>query len=482
MSKPSQRCAFALATLALLACAAAWWYGEARFRALAYRPDFGFYHQFAARAGRVELGDSQTFNVQGNNMFGIVGREGQDHLHQAIHFEPIKYLDVLGFRLGAGTTWMFLWRSLIHALPLLFLLLASWTSEKKVPWLLLALAYVLFPSFLFHATFDLRPYQVLAPALFCLFLAVVVELPGPWVFGALALALFAREEALLLAGFGVVLLQLVSPQRRRLVQSTAALWLVWLAVTLAYMAWTGYALQRSLLGTLVFAGGATGALAAPLAVGHWFPRIGQAMALAAPAGIVTLSLLRDRWDHDLGWLYGFLHPRPFIIVPTVLVGLVWLSEISKTWSRRLVIALVVASVGIHVLSQRSPLWQLPWQTEQGRAAELVFAAKSELDPLTSRVLCDANTCQAFADFEHSVHYNELFGESGFPRRGPEEQAIPRWLREFDEIVVTSGVASTLERFGLTDGEGWSVRRSGRFVVAHPVTSGPVEEPVGGAAP
>ncbi|MEM1246246.1 MAG: hypothetical protein AAGK22_07730 [Acidobacteriota bacterium] len=475
MSKPSQRCASALAILALLACAAAWWSGETRFRALAYRPDFGFYHQFAARAGLAELGDRQTFNVQGNNMFGIVGREGQDHLHQAIHLEPIKYLDVLGFRLGAGPRWMFLWRSLLHALPLLFLLRASLASElaseRKILLLLLGLAYVAFPSFLYHATFDLRPYQILAPALFCLFLAVVVELPGPWVFGALALALFAREEALLLAGFGVVLLQLLTPERRSLVKATCSLWLAWLALTLGYMAWTGYSLQRSLPGSIVFAGAAVAALAAPLVAGLRFPRIAQAMALAAPGGIVTLSLLRDRWDHNLGWFYAFLHPRPFVVVPTVLVAILWLADSWPRAAQRTAVALVLASLGIHAVSQQAPLWQFGWQAERGQAAELVFGTKDTLDPLRSKVLCDASTCQAFADFEHSFHYNGLFGDSGFPDRGPAEASIPEWLREFDGVAVTAAVASLLEPYGLTEEAGWSLERSGPFVVARLVPDG-----------
>ena len=461
-----KQCALALLFMSCVAVVGSWAYAQQRFQALAYRPDFAFYHQFAARAGSAELSDAQTFNVKGDNMFGIVGREGRDHLHQAIHFEPIKYLDALAVSLGGSTGWMFFWRSLVHAFPLLVLAWAARSSDTPALLALTGLAYVSYPAFLAHASFDLRPYQVLAPALFGLFVAIHQKMGEGWILGSLLLALSAREESLLLAGFALVFLILWTPERTALLKKVGVTWGTWLILTLGYMSWTGYEVARSVPGNIVFGLVSLAALAGPWFMARWYPRLAQLATILAPAGIVILALIRSRWAHDLGLLYGALHPRPFVAVPVLIFGLLWLGSYRPTWSRTALGALICFSIAVHLFSPQTPIRNLSWQQKRGESARLVFAEKARLDSRNSGVLCDENTCQAFADFEKAFHYNAVFGEAGFPQRGPEEVNLPIWLEQFDSIVVSEEVLKRLEAAGFDPDDGWTVARDGAFVVAH----------------
>ncbi len=470
MKPPQQRCTGALLVLAALAALGSWWFAELQYQALSYRPDFGFYHQFAARAANPELADRQSFNVAGDNMFGIIGREGEDGLHQAMHFEPIKYLDVLALRLGGGVALMFLWRALVHAVPLLVLALAARRSERPVLLLLAGLAYITFPSFLYHATFDLRPYQFVGPALFALYVAIHQRLSAAVVMACLLVALLAREEAVWLSSFAVVFLRLWSPERRGLFRAAATLIGTWLLLVLGYMAWTGYEVSRSAVGNLVLALAYLGSILGPLvlarlpATENRLHRWAELAAILGPAAVVTAALVRSRWLHDLGWLYFALHPRPFIVIPVAVVVLLWLSRERPRLARAGLGSTIVFSLLVHGLSPAAPLRRAGALEERSRSAALVFLERERLDPLRTRVLCDRATCQTFADFEHAFHFNSIFGEAGFPKRGPESEPLATWLEQFERIVVESDNLARLRTSGFRDATGWSNVERGEFVV------------------
>ncbi len=439
-----------LALVAVVAALGSWWFQDLRYRSLAYRPDFAFYAQFAARAADPELTDRQTFNVQGDNMFGIVGREGARHLHQAVHLEPVKYFDVLVQRLGFGTEAMFAWRALVHVVPVLVLLLGAWRGAPPRLLALLGSAYVVFPAFLHHATFDLRPYQVLAPGVLACFFAVLLRLPAAAIVAAFLLALGGREEAMLLAGFAVVLLYLWSPERRALCRVLAAVGGGWLVLALVYFRWTGYELSRGVPQSVVFFGLCGVALAAPLVASRWAPALGQLACLGAPAAIVVAALLRSRWAHDLGWLYAALHPRPFVAAMMVLPLLLWwalrdpgekAAERAAEWCLG---ALLAFSLLVHALAPRAPLRDARWMEARAADAAMVFAAHDEVDRHRSAVLCDEGTCQLYADFESAFHLNAVAGDFGFPDRGPQNAPVAEWLGRFEQIVLSTHSAARLE--------------------------------------
>ncbi len=467
MTSSQSRSALTLTLLAIVAATMAWWYCQMSYRALVFRPDFAFYHQFAARAGNSDLEDRQSFNVKGDNMFGIVGREGERHLHQAIHFEPVKYLDVLTVKSGHGVRLMFLWRSLVHSLPLLVMALAARRGEVPGLLALAGLVYLAFPAFLPHAAFDLRPFQILAPALLALTVATQQRLHGVLVIALLVLLLSAREEALLFAAFALVFLRLWSPERRAVLLTGAAIVVFWTLATLAYMRWTGYEWARSAIGSIVFAVMVVVATATPLIAARFNRRFGELLAILAPAAIVALALVRNRWTHHLGWLYLALDPRPFIIATVVIAALVWLGTWRLRWSSGALLAMLILSLLVHAFASRSPTRRLDDLLQEATAGQIVFDEKEKSNPLKTSVLCDRSTCQAFADFERAFHLYSIFGDSGFPRRGPDAGQIPEWLRQFDRIVIGEDSFERLEPFEVRAASGWSIERHGGYVIASP---------------
>ena len=209
-----------------------------------------------------------------------------------------------------------------------------------------------------------------------------------------------------------------------------------LATILLYMNWTGYEVARSLPKNTIFLGLILGSVVAVVILGRLEPVLGQAAAILAPLAIVALKLLQSRWDHNLGWMYFALHPRPFTVVPAVPILLLWLDRHRSRWAQTGLLTMIGFSLLVHLFSAHAPLQRTPELRERSVDATIVFDARRSSDRYSTSVLCDASTCHAFADFENAFHYSSLFGVMGFPERGPEVSEIDSWLATFDKIVLT----------------------------------------------
>lgn len=239
--------------LFLLACLTAAVFCDWKARALRYHTrDYPFYLQFAAKLLDPRLPDRFTINPNGFNYLGFVGTEGAASFHQALHIEPLRYLYAPAYALTGTPASLFAFYAVVYFLPLLYL---AYVNPTKTPsdrrfYVLFALFYVLFPLTLSSVADDLRPRTWMVPAFVLCFLSIYWQ--RNWLEKLLffGLLLVSREEALIVA-LGLIVYEVLRSRSRgskhRIVPILfTCLWLAWALVQYLYYRWTGYGISKDL--------------------------------------------------------------------------------------------------------------------------------------------------------------------------------------------------------------------------------------------
>lgn len=421
---------------------------SARRQALAYHPqDFPFYAQFLARVYDGTRPPAYALNPNGMNAFGFWGTEGESNFHQAIHGEPIKYVEALIYRLAGSLTpvWALRWLVLLAA-PAYLMRVAPQRTAGESAWVsLIALLYVLLPSFPFLALYDLRPFAYLVPFFGMATVAVACRRPPLETAVLFALLFLAREEALIL-GVVLIVMQAVMPgpvpARRRRVTVLALVWLAALAATGAFFAWTGYHNRyevshftwakllefagrlvtpaRALLGALALV-----LLGSLLALGRrcrlwrdpeWRPWTAYALVFAPLAQqfyAFLLQGLRHRQALNAeNVLQLLLYDERWALGGCCVLLAVWLAGFRPSAPRdlrrpaRVLLACAALSLVAWIVPPASPARQLLHWRRAAQTAQPVWQFRATADR-QAPVLCDYATAQAFFDFPEMLVYQRL---------------------------------------------------------------------------
>ena len=456
---------------------------HAKIRALAMHPqDYCFYAQFLARMGDAALTPQYFLNPNGQNALGFWGTEGERNLHQSIHFEPVKYLEGMLYRLAPDPMAVFLFRLAVLFFAPAYLLLVwpakSRQSEGAVA--LVAIAYAVAPALPFVATFDLRPFTYLVPLLFMATVAVLAKRPPLETAFFFNLLFLAREEALVLAGILLVLRIAVSADLKRdarLLFFLGACWTGWLLLTFGFFLWTGYhnayEMESVSVGKLIeIAGRYSRQLVAALAAGG--------------AGLLLIVLLRRPlravWRNEflrrliafglfflpMAWqFYTFFWKGLARRNELDTVGLGTVLCYDEHWAlfgcclllfvllllqgivrprfqagmRHALQTYVVMAVALSVFPLASPGRQFMKYRAEAADAAALFDFRDSLDRHQTAVLCDYDTCQLFYGFEHVVVLQRLpaYMKRGEERYFPANAPVLKDLleRQTDCVVIST---------------------------------------------
>jgi hypothetical protein len=475
--------------------------------------DYTYYLQFAAKLLHDRLTPHHSLNPEGFNFLGFHGIDGEAGLHQAIHIEPIKYLDALVYALFRTPTALIVWRSLLFFAPLLYFLRVFPTptpSDRRFA-ALFVLLYCLYPAVPAAAVYDLRPFGLLAPAFLAATIAITLRRPT-WETALAFNALFlAREEALVLGPL-LIFYRIASNRSReepplRGIGPLAASWAAWTVVAAVYWSWAGYertttsaadllphllAAPRAWIALgVLWAGG--GLLLIWLLIRSFRRRADDLPALAFLVLLLPLwrEFLWHKRDQDLqGMIAAFLYdPRWMLLVyGLLLVALIrWQTGISARGRRALLgglAALLPLVIGLHFASGDAAFWEVRDHLAKIPQTALIFEFRRQLDPTRTHILCDYTTHQAFYDFEYLYVYERLpaYLIPSQERLYPANiETLTRLLREeieyimisrqeqttIDDLITRAGIAARVQPLAAND-------RYIILVVARPSTQQAVE--------
>lgn len=132
-TRPTERDTLRALLILLIAatCLAAILFNQLALQAMEFHSrDYTYYLQFAAKLLHDRLTPHHSLNPEGFNFLGFHGIDGEAGLHQAIHIEPIKYLDALVYALSRTPTALIVRRSLLFFAPALYFLRVFPTSTR----------------------------------------------------------------------------------------------------------------------------------------------------------------------------------------------------------------------------------------------------------------------------------------------------------------------------------------------------------------
>jgi len=397
--------------------------------------DYPFYVEFCARLGDPGMTQGYSLNPEGTNILRYGGVEGARidvGLHQAVHFEPVKYTWATLYHL-IGMRALLSIMTAIYFLPVLYMLaIAPIPRGRAFSFhVLFALCYSLYPSVLAATSHDLRPFALLLP-FFSLALFSLLFKRRRWEVLLLFNLLFAAREEALVLGLGIVLIAFVMRGRSRTSDSSVlppwALllnWGAWVVVTVAYYQWTGYettlpadllryiaklgVFPASLVAIAVLAGAAAVVLLAWRRTAHYGRVV---LALLALSCMALLPALRDLRGEPPGVVaLEVLYNPWYSIAPRIaLLSLVplWLSANSPTRQKQVVwgqAALALAFVLFSALpfpdaaASRIKLFR-----ERRPNATNILALGRSVDPYETTILCDMDTYQAFCHVDKARVY------------------------------------------------------------------------------
>jgi hypothetical protein len=416
-------------------------YAKLRYEALDLNPvDFSYYYQFAASLAHPDLSDKISWCPRGINMFGLAGRDGENHFHAAVHFEPVKYVYVaiLSFALSPFVLFAFLFA--VFASPAVY---SVWhyRDHRLLPVAsLLAGLYLLMPSAPILVANNLRPFVLLGPAFCISMLAIFFRRSDRQVFLAYGLPFLVREEAMVLAAIAIAF-AIAMRRGRGLLLAMAALYVLYAFVLHRYFQYGGLApldratgiphvsilpLPLACLATVVLAtfyavvrlrpqypwpGIAAGSVLVPLVAAFLRP-------LAASRGLVDFVVV----------LLGERFPL-FNVCAWLLVALFIFSRIDRMKYGVVVGCGAIATLSMLLLTVFMQHLEHVRLGPARDAAAAVWDTKASQSAVSSRILCDRTTFQAFCEYEQV----EIIGHIKPPLSSVAEQSNPaRW-------VLASGV-------------------------------------------
>jgi hypothetical protein len=478
-----------------------------KLRALdVHRQDYAYYLQFAVRLLDPQMSPRYSINPNGQNILGFQGVDGGTGLNQAIHLEPMKYVDAVLFRLGGSVYMLFLFRVLVWMVPIIYFLSVFRTRSGAEAWFgfLLCAGYALQPSVVYLLSFDLRPYTYLPVFFFLAAVPVLLRRPAWETILALNVFFLSREEAMILAGI-LVMISVADnwhdkARFRRIAIPLAACWVVWIGLIYGYFLWTGYdnayhvehftfgklwafgMTKVSALWPILLAGGVAVLVAGVLWL--FFMRR-QYRQSSNPEDWLRLSIFSVVLGLLLFQFYNF-SLRPLIKDNELSASAVWQLLIYKErWVLGWYAVLLALLTGWPLLIRSWQRWAVTgalggailvfwfsWFSGplapvsvlrtniamSGRVAPLL-AETEHWDRLGTRVLCDYATLPLFARFENAVAVQRLpsYMAKGRLRFYPKNEALlVQYLNEAPPLYVVFESATSplmeplLDRAGLRD--------------------------------
>lgn len=392
--------------------------------------DFPYYLQFGLKWLDSHYTPRMSINPNGISFLGFYGPETTTSIHQAIHFEPIKYLDALVYWLSREASVLFIWRAILAFLPLLYL---PWILKNQYKgewgwWLTVFLTLATLPPTLANAVYDLRPFQLIAPLLCCGILAIGLHRPR-WEQLLWLNALFlVREEALLL---GAGLVGYTWWQERynlhlpKSAKGMAFCWGVWVGVVALYYGWAGFPnryliplVERTsppsvnLLALIPVAG----AIILLLFIIFRWRKKGVPPTLLIP----TLLLFPIGWqlwtsfrDDDTNDIIGGLLFNPqlylfYLLFVSILI--IMGVESGKRLQRYFTVlfaGIVIASLLVTFSHEESPYREWREAQEDIADTESVRNLSFQTNPYQTTILTDESAFQAFYGYENVMVYDYL---------------------------------------------------------------------------
>lgn len=430
-----------------------------KYYSLSYdRADYSFYMQFYSKALDPSLSNRYSLNPRGRNLFFQKGYDGERGFFKTVHFEPVKYLMALIWRLAPTPIAVFAAFSALYlgGMWAIFLL-----ARRRLPIGVASLLAVTFgiayitPEAI---SYDARPISLLGVALLTSFLTIHFRAPSKLVVATFLLMFAVREEAVvfgfvLLAYTWVMSLSRDDPYYLNLRRVLTPAYVLATVLVLSYLLWSGYpvSLQNTPL--------AKATTAVPLAVALAIIALLLLVAIRRRwyrlryAPLFTLSLLalplayqfgQDLWSGQEGidipgLLKALTSGRGAVAFAA---GFIWLVALWDTVPSSAVratcvgvtAALLVASLAYHGIITRR---QVQDYLEAREIAGPLWELRSRLgsDGRTRvTLLTDYTTYQAFFDWE-TVYVMERLPRYLF-REGRAPSLVKLLREEVDYIAVS----------------------------------------------
>jgi hypothetical protein len=439
----STRTRWLLVLIYLAAVAGSWAFANVKYKSLGFNTrDYPFYFQFATKLLDPEIVErTYSINPDGYNVFFFNGADGAESLHQSVHFEPIKYSYAGLYYLTGEPGVLFLFVGIVFFLPILYLAVVTRldTVESRSFALLVAAVYVLYPSSLKVASYDLRPFVFLAPFFAMSMLSLAFRRPALETFTFFCCMFVAREEALffgaIIIGYAFVTLP-HEADRKATVWPLAVIWGTWLVVTLAYFAWTGYSntltprlakiwsvvLQHPLVAVFCVGAGCAAAVFGSIQSWKLYKRVPsielrQIAVYSAVVPPLAFQFVRERSESLIGFNTTELVRTAFsprfafhLVVTLVFLVMLWTMNRNKGY-RRAVLALLsvglALSVAAAIVSPFGLRRQTAFHSNDIAAAADVLNLRKSTEKHKTRILADYATLQAFADYQYVYAYPRL---------------------------------------------------------------------------
>ena len=412
---------------------------DVKARSLGFQTrDYPFYLEFSSKLLDSNSARTYSLNPEGRNWLSMNGYEGVRNFHQSLHFEPVKYIYAILYKIFQTPYALFIFIALVFFFPLHYIAYAMpMNSQAEMRnAITLGILYILPPSAIYVPTFDIRPYIFLAPFFFLTILSIQFSRPiweQVFFFNTLFLA---REEAIIL-GAVVILFGIVN-KRSRHIQPKVFLTFcvsygVWFMITAAFMRWSNYPIKIGKIPAVVWnilekLEGHDPLLVLGLLAGCvvtcsalWFfwrnfknRPVFQALLDVFAIGSVFVplgyQLTFEYKASDLA-MYPFL-PRYYlyyialILFIVVILGHFKLSITGRVWLGLMAITVTT----IVVINTVSPYGFLKTYIKFDNSVQNVseiWSTKENLSPYKSHLLVDYETYQAFYDIEKTYVYNRL---------------------------------------------------------------------------
>lgn len=475
---------------------------DVKFRSLGFHNrDYAYYLEFSSKLLNKNSAHTYSMNPEGGNWLFMQGPEGINDFQQATHFEPIKYLYAILYRIFQTPYVIFLFTSLLFFIPLPYFALAiPLNSESEIRTALsLGMLYLFYPSVFFVPAYDMRPYIFLAPFFLLAILSIKFEKPLWEQILWLNLLFLAREEAIILGA--VVVLYGILKNIRRPIHKPLNLILpgifygIWVTGTAVFMRWAGYSIvtrklppqilgfyeglinhSPSLIIKLVIA------CVVGLAIlwfvwnkfkdNHLFQGILDILVVGSALIPISYQLILDHKPFPL--VSYFFSPRYYLhyIVSMLFIFMI-ASQIKIKFSGRLwQIFMVIGGAMIVFIQVLAPGGFRSTYSKFKKAAspaKIIWSFKEGLDPYASNLLVDYNTHQAFYNFENVFAYERLPWSilSGNRRFYPTNRSALQTLvsERIDYIIVArSSMRDTNAILSESSVQGKVVFKNNKFIV------------------
>ena len=459
-------------TLYIFAISGSLVFANLKRTALAYdEVDYAFYAQFAAKLLDPQLTNRYSAQPDGYNFFGLTGVDGQYSLNQSIHFELIKYVYAILYRLIPSPIFLAFFIAAVYFSPVLYLAFIHPAQNMTDCFFILGftLLYIGFPSVVHLINFDLRPRILQIPVLVLAIFSIHYRRPfleKLLYFGSFFLL---REEALLFSPTLIVYNYLRSSSGKKNILSLTSYILVWLifgVLIFQYFKWTAY--QTGQFATPLHQVSTTSLLPVILIGGVicllillliaciqeykpiYLPELLQTLGYATIFLPLSAQLFTEanRWSFPENAAYAsnldylLFSPKMTVYFVAILLFFVIVRASLKTPKQLTVFNYLFLSVGILLLGiNLSNLPNILANFKQrATAAQIVFQTQADFDPYHTRILTDYNTYQAFFNYENVYLYQRLpWSIAGEERYFPDNrQYLRQILRdEIDYIIINA---------------------------------------------